>query len=225
LWQAGFAAGADDFDSRIACGDALLLAGDQEAAADQWQRAKACWPNCTEQTLAPELRLARLYREQGDRTRAEMEMKAYCRRTARAFAPRYTLAEFERESGNVPEQVRYLVECNRIDPFHAELHERLGEAYETLGKRAQAALEFEMAAAVTSDLDRKYTQRGVEKPDTDSPEERQRRGGLWVRAARIRHTIGDVARARELLDRIRRDAFGTEAAVEAEALQQEWQGR
>jgi tetratricopeptide (TPR) repeat protein len=225
LWQRGFAAGADDFDSRIACGDALLAAGDAAGAADQWQRAKACWPNCTEQASAPELRLARLYREQGDRTRAEMEMKAYCRRTARAYAPRWTLAEFERESGNIAEQARYLVECNRIDPFHRDLHVRLGEAYEALGKRAQAAVEFEMAAAVTPELDRQYAAGGTDRPDADAPEQRQQRGEYWLRAARIRHALGDGARARELLERIRMEASGSAAAGEAEALQQEWQGR
>ena len=99
-YRRGFAAGADDFDSRIRCGEVLLELGDSAAAIDMFQRAKACWPSCTEQATAPELRLAKIYRDQGDRARAQMEMKAYVRRTARAFQPRYTLAEFERESDN-----------------------------------------------------------------------------------------------------------------------------
>jgi tetratricopeptide (TPR) repeat protein len=185
-WRKGFSAGADDFDSRIAYGDALLAHGDQDEAAAQWQRAKACWPNCTEQQTSPELRLARLYRDLGDRTRAQMEMKTYCRRTARAFVPRYTLAEFEQEAGNINEQVRYLVECNRIDPFHRELHVRLGEAYEKLEKPAQAAREYEVAAAVLPDFDRRYLVRGAQKPEADAPAELEERGGLWLRAARIR---------------------------------------
>lgn len=225
LWRQGFAAGADDFDSRIAFGDALLAAGDTDGAADQWQRAKACWPGCTEQASSPELRLARLYRDQGDRTRAQMEMKAYCRRTARAFQPRYTLAEFERESGNIAEQAKYLVECNRIDPFHRELHVLLGEAYEALGKPAKAALEFEVAAAVLPDLDRRYTVRGVEKPDADAPVERQARGELWLRAAKIRRTLGDDAAAEALLQRVQREVPGTAAATEASSLAREWQRR
>jgi len=224
-WRRGFQNGADDFDSRIAFGDVLLAAGDGKGAEDQWQRAKACWPSCTEQEMAPELRLAKLYRDDGDATRAQMEMKAYCRRTARAFTPRYTLAEFEREADNRQEQVKYLVECNRIDPFHRELHVRLGEAYEALGQRAPAALEFEMAAAVTPDLDRRYTQRGADKPAADAPEELQERGELWLRAAQLRHALADAAKARELLERVLRDAPGTEAATTARALQQEWQGR
>lgn len=224
FWRRGFEAGADDFDSRIAYGDALLAAGDADAAAVQFQRAKACWPNCTEQDKAPELRLARLYRDRGDATQAQMEMKAYCRRTARAFTPRYTLAEFEREAGNFAQQAQYLVECNRIDPFHRELHERLGAAYEQLGKAAQAAREYEVAAAVVASMDRRYLPRGSQPPEDDAPSEREARGRLWLRAARIRHELGDAARARELLARVVADAPGTDAAGDAQALQQEWRG-
>jgi tetratricopeptide (TPR) repeat protein len=118
-YRRGFAAGADDFDSRIALGRLLLQAKDADGAIEQWQRAKACWPACTEQENAPELLLAALYRDRGDRTQAQMEMKSYCRRSGRAYTPRYTLAEFEREGGNRNEEARLLVECNRIDPFHA----------------------------------------------------------------------------------------------------------
>ncbi|MEO6597939.1 MAG: tetratricopeptide repeat protein, partial [Planctomycetota bacterium] len=158
-------------------------------------------------------------------TRAQMEMKAYCRRTARAYTPRYTLAEFERESGNFAEQARYLVECNRIDPFHRELHVRLGTAYEALGKKAQAALEFEVAAAVTPAMDRRYLERGQQRPEPQAPAELQERGELWLRAARIRHAVGDLDQARSLLERVQREAPGTAAAADAGALQQEWQGR
>ena len=224
-WRRGFAGGADDFDSRIACGDALLEAGDAEGAAAQWQRAKACWPKCTEQESAPELRLARLYRQQGERTRAEMEMKAYCQRTARAFAPRWTLAEFERENGNLAQQAAYLVECNRIDPFHRELHVRLGTAYEALGKQAQAAREFEVAAAVLPSLDRQYLARDARPPADDAPEELEARGALWLRAARLRHALGDHERVAALLQRIADEAPGTAAAREAAALPPEWRRR
>ncbi|MBL8728709.1 MAG: hypothetical protein JNM25_09785 [Planctomycetes bacterium] len=225
FWRRGFAGGADDFDSRLAYGDALLAAGDTEGAAAQWQRAKACWPTCNEQAAAPELRLARLYRDQGDDTRAQTEMKTFCRRTARAFTPRYTLAEFERETGNIAQQAQYLVECNRIDPFHRELHVRLGEAYAALGKQAQAALEFEVAAAVPPSLDRRYLARGVERPDDEAPAQREERGQLWLRAARIRHGIGDDERAEQLLARVAAEAAGTDAAGEAAALLQEWRRR
>jgi tetratricopeptide (TPR) repeat protein len=221
-WKRGFARGADDFDSRIMAGRTMLAAGDADGAIDQWQRAKACWPTCTEQENAPELLLGKVYRDRGDRTQAEMEMKAYCRRTARAFQPRYLLAEFEHDSGNRAEQARYLVECNRIDPFHRELHVRLGEAYEALGKTAPAALEYEVGAAVSPNFDRRYLQRGVQRPAEDAPEERAERGDLWLRAAKLRRTLGDGDRAAELLARIARDAAGSPAAEQAAELATQW---
>ncbi|MCA8965164.1 MAG: tetratricopeptide repeat protein [Planctomycetes bacterium] len=225
FWNKGFAAGADDFDSRIACGDALLEKGDAAGAKDMWQRAKACWPTCTEQATAPELRLARLYRDEGERTQAQMEMKAYCRRTARAFTPRYTLAEFERESDNRRGELQYLIECNQIDPFFRELHVRMGEAYEALGKKVEAAREFEVAAAVLPALDRKYTRGGAEAPSADAPEQLEERGGLWLRAARLRADLGDMAKARQLVNRVLEQARGTDAAGYAATLQEEWRGR
>ncbi len=224
-WKLGFAGGADDFDSRIACGDVLQERGDAAGAIDQWQRAKACWPSCTEQASAPELRLARLYRDQGDKTQAQMEMKAYCRRTARAFTPRYTLAEFEREAGNREEELRYLIECNRIDPFHRQLHVRLGEAYEALGKRAEAAREFEVAAAVLPELDRRNMRSETPPPAVDSPEQKQERGELWVRAASLRFELGDRERAGLLVERALREAGGTAAAADAQDLRESWRGR
>ncbi len=224
-WRRGFAAGADDFDSRTACADALLASGDQAGAIDMLQRAKACWPGCTEQDTAPELRLARIYREQGEQVQAQMEMKAYCRRTARAFMPRYMLAEFERDAGNRAEQVRYLVECNRIDPFHRELHVRLGEGYEELGKKAEAAREFEVAAAVLPNIDRRYLVRGAEVPDADAPAERQQRAELLLRAARLRAGLGDRELAVALGERILREFADTDAAADVKTLLPEWRGR
>ncbi|MCA8950544.1 MAG: tetratricopeptide repeat protein [Planctomycetes bacterium] len=218
-WRRGFAAGADDFDSRIRCGEALLGINDLAGAEDQWQRAKACWPNCTEQENAPELLLARLYRDRNDRGRAQMEMKTYCNRTARAFTPRMTLADFERDEGHREQEVRYLEECNRIDPFHRGLHVQLGEAYEAVDKRALAAREFEMAAAVPPSLDRRYLGPNATPPAADAPDELAERGELWVRAAKLRRALGDRDKAEGLLQRTLREAPASSAADEARALQ------
>ena len=224
-YKAGFGGGADDFDSRVRCGEVLLQLGDVDGAVDMFQRAKACWPSCTEQDTAPELRLARIYRDRGDRTQAQMEMKAYVRRTARAFAPRYTLADFERDEGNRQEELRLLLECNRIDPFYRELHVRMAEAYAALGRRAQAALEYEVAAAVRPDQDRAYMGPQAAAPAVDSDEERAARGGLWLEAAKLRHELGDRARRDSLIERLLQEAAGTAAADAARDLQQEWRGR
>ena len=225
FWRRGFQNGADDFDSRITFGDVLLKLEDAAGAIDQWQRAKACWPMCTEQQTAPELRLAKLYRSQGERTQAQMEMKSYCRRTARAFAPRYTLAEFEKEADNRRGELQFLIECNRIDPFYRELHVRMGEAYEALGQAPQAAMEYEVAAAIVPSADRAYLSRDVAAPADDDPEDLAARGKLWLRAAQLRHTLKDTERRDSLLQRVLQGASGTELQTRARELQQEWRGK
>tara|TARA_R110002072_G_scaffold87129_6_gene196690 strand:+ start:9388 stop:12348 length:2961 start_codon:yes stop_codon:yes gene_type:complete len=225
MWQRGFKNGADDFDSRIQCGDVMLKLGNEKGAIDQWQRAKACWPSCTEQQTAPELRLAKLYRDQGERTQAQMEMKSYCRRTARAFTPRYTLAEFEKEAGNRRAELQYLIECNRIDPFYREMHVRMGEAYEALGQLPQAALEFEVAAAVLPSVDRAYLTPQAQAPAVDSPEELTTRCELWLRAAKLRHQLKDSERRDKLLQRVIDEDRARDLQAAARDLQQEWRGK
>lgn len=224
-WRRGFAAGADDFDSRIACGRALLELGDEQGAIDMWLRAKACWPGCTEVQNAPELLLARLYKQRGETDQARMETKAYCRRSARAFAPRYQLAEYERDAGQRQEELRLLLECNRIDPFHRELHLRLAKAYEALGKKVEAAREYEVAAAVQPKLDRQWMRGGEDAMQDGSPEDVAQRGECWLTAAKLRHELGDTERALNLLDRIRREAADSSAAKEAETLLAQWRGK
>ncbi len=224
-WRRGFAAGADDFDSRIACGRILLEQDDRDGAEQMFQRAKACWPNCTEQTDAPELLLAKIYRDTDRRDQALMEMKSYCKRTARAYTPRWTLAGFEREAGHRDVEAQYLQECNQIDPFRRDLHERLGDAYDSLGRRPQAALEYEVAAAVPPSLDRRYLTPDSNRPAAGDAAERADRARLWLQAAKIRWAVGEQDRARALAARILREAEDTDSAPLARALAEEWRGR
>jgi tetratricopeptide (TPR) repeat protein len=219
-WRKGFAGGADDFDSRIAHGRALLAAGDADGAIAAWQAAKACWPACTEVGSAPELLLARLHRDRGDAAAALAETKAYCRRSARAFAPRYDLAMAARAAGDAAEAARWFFECNRIDPFHRELHVFLGEALATQGRTAEAAREFEVAAAVLPEFDRRFAVGGGERPELAA--DRAERADLWLRAARLRNGLGDGERAQALLERIAREADDTPAAQVARDLSAEW---
>jgi tetratricopeptide (TPR) repeat protein len=156
---------------------------------------------------------------------ALMEMKSYCRRTARAYTPRWTLAGFERDAGNREVELRYLRECNRIDPFRRELHERMGDALQALDQLPEAAREFEVAAAVPPELDRKYLNDEAGPPPADEPGEREERGQLWLRAARLRWATGQREHARALLERIRQEVPTTAAADEAHAQAEEWRPR
>lgn len=218
-WGKGFV-GADDFDSRIACGDVLAKREQWDDAIAMYEAAKACWPGCTETSSAPELRLAGLYRDRGERELAQREMQAYCRRSARAFTPRYSLAEFAREAGDFQAQLRYLVECNRIDPFLRELHVRMASAYQQLQQPALAARELEVAAAVLPELERNRSREPV-----DPAAEREAKAQLWLQAAHLRDSLGDRTAAAALVERIL--AVGAEANTlqAARELQEQWRAK
>jgi hypothetical protein len=182
------------------------------------EQAKRCWPSCTEQENAPELLLARIWRDRGDRDRAMAEMQAYCQRSGRAYTPRWSLADFARERGDRKEEAKWLSECNQIDPFRRELHQRLGDALLELGDKRAAALEYEVGAAVPLSLDREYLAPGKERPAADDPAERASRGALWLSAGKLRLQLGDADRGRVLLRRVLQEAPGSDAATEAQAL-------
>lgn len=222
LWQRAFASGADDFDSRIACGRALQQGGDTAGAEQQYQRAKACWPACTEQQNAPELLLAKLYQADGREEQARMELTAYCKRTARAYAPRFELAKAEREGGHREAELRWLVECNRIDPFTRELHVRMGEALEALERKAEAAREFAMAAAVMPALERNPP-RGEEPVDPAADVVTQ--AELRLKAARLYAAARDLPTARAWCERVIKDAASAATTTQAKELLEEWRGR
>ncbi len=224
-WKRGFDAGADDFDSRVAFGRALVATGDVEGAIEQFEAASRCWPGCTEQGNAPELQIAAALREIGRDEESLMQTRAYCKKTARAYAPRWALAEHCRKTGDRDEELVWLEQCGQIDPFRRELHVRIGECHELAGRLERAALEFEVAAAVLPALDRKYTARGAERPATEDPAEREERGGLLLRAAQLRVRVGDRAAALALAQRVLASWPASKAAEQARALVEEWRPR
>ena len=222
-FRAGFAEGADDFDSRVRFGRLLEKQGDAEAAMEQYQRAKACWPHCTDQQVAPNLLLARLLRELGRDSEALMELKSYVSRTGRAFRPRLELAALERQNGNHAEAVRLLEEAVWIDPFMRELHVRLGGALVALGKRQRALREFQVALAVRPPMDRAYLGRSsAEIPDPDSAGERETRAAICVRIARLRYALDQRSEAFNYLERAIAESRGGAAAGVAADLLAKW---
>lgn len=214
-WQEGFAAGADDFDSRIACGKVLEQQGDAPGAEAMYRAAMKCWANCTDQEVAPELLLAQLLRGK-DRDGEVLDLlRSYCKRTGRAYAPRIQLAAAARTAGNREEELRLLTECNRIDPFGRDLHVKMAEALEALGRKADAAREFTVAAAVLADLDRSRVMRRGPAEPVDPAEDAAARAALWARAATLHEDVGDKEAARSLWERILRDAADSPSAAEA----------
>ncbi|MDA0931836.1 MAG: tetratricopeptide repeat protein [Planctomycetota bacterium] len=215
-FRRGFAAGADDFDSRMAFARALLAEGDQESAIEQLLAAKACWPTCTDQATSPEVLLARLYREQGREAEALAELASFCARTARAFEPRRQLAAHARENGDRARETELLEQMVAIDPFARSVHEDLGAAYEALGRLAEAARELEVALAILPTMDRDHMGDAPgEVPRVDSPAFREEQAVLCVRLGRILAELGREDGARRAFERALAESPDGTAASEA----------
>jgi hypothetical protein len=74
-------------------------------------------------------------------------------------------------------------------------------------------------------LDRAYLPRDAQAPPDDDPEELANRGALWLRAAKLRHKLGDAERRDSLLQRVLQEPTGADMQAQARDLQQEWRGK
>ncbi len=218
FYERGFDSGADDFDSRIRYAALLEQLGDVDEAIVQYQAAKRCWPDCTEQDVAPELQLARVHGEAGRRDEAMMELRTYCRRTARAFQPRLQLAAYARETGDRRLEAELLQEAVEIDPFVRQVHVEYGRSCVALERLQDAAREFEMALAVLPDMDRQWIENPEQRPRLDSPEFLDEQAALRVELARVLLRLGRDDAAREQLERALVDAPNGDAADVAREL-------
>ena len=98
----------------------------------------------------------------------------------------------------------------------------MASAYEALGRAAEAAREYEVAAAVRPGQDRAYIGPEAAAPAAGGADEAAARGQLWLQAARLRHALGDQRKRDSLIERVLREASGTPAADEARDLEQKW---
>ena len=222
-YMIGFKGGADDFDSRLRFAKLLEAKGRLTQALAQYQAAKACWPRCTDQKLAPQLHISRVLREQGKQIEAMMEIKSFCKMTARAFQPRLDLAAYERKLKNRKAEAQYLEEAIQIDPFMRSLHAHLGDAYFALGKKAAARREYKVGLVVPTAMDRAHLKTPPqERPTEDSPEEAEARGRLCVQIAKVSWSLGDKLQAAQYLDRAEVEAPNTDVADEVHELRARW---
>jgi len=215
--------GGEGFEARIHYGELLEASGDLQGALQQYQAAKACWPQCTDQGSSPMLKISKVLTEQGKQVEAMMEMKAFCKRTARAFDPRVQLAAYERKNGNHKAAAGYLEEAIQIDPFMRSLHQHLGEAYLKLGNLAGARREFQVALAVPVDMDREHLGKpAAERPDPQGEAEGRVRGALCVKIARVSFALGDKKAAATYLDRAEAEAPDSPVSDEVHELRAQW---
>ena len=218
-YERGFSNGAEDFDSRIACAELLEAAGDADGALRHYFAAKRAWPGCTDQAVAPELRIARIHRAADRDVEAMMEISSYCSRTARAFAPRRELAAFAKANGDRRQEAEFLEETIAIDPFDRGVHSDLAEAYVELGRDDLAVRELEAMLAIPPELDRANAGRARnEVAGVDSPEFREEQAATAVRLARVLRRLGREEAARAALERAVRESPDGDAAAAAREL-------
>lgn len=219
----GFQLGAESFEARMNYGRLLESAGKLDEALRQYQAAKSCWPQCTDQASSPLLKISNVLTKQGKLTEAMMEVKAFCKRTARAFDPRVQLANYERENGNHKAAALYLEEAIQIDPFMRLLHSQLGDAYVKLGKLAEARLEYQVGLAVPTEMDREHlSKKPEERPVSDSESEGRARGALCVKLARVCFALGDKKATARYLDRAEVEAPDSPVSDEVHELRAKW---
>ncbi|MFO1052116.1 MAG: tetratricopeptide repeat protein [Planctomycetota bacterium] len=206
-FERAFAAGAEDFDSRIRLAELLEARGDDDGAMRVYLASKRSWPGCTDQAVAPELRLARLHRKAGREDDAMMELTTYCQRTARAYAPRLELAEYARARGDHRLEAKLLEQSIAIDPFSRAVHRELGEAYVALDRDDAAVREYEALLAITPELDRPQQTGGSagQPRSVDSAEFRREQAEAAVALARVLKRLGRLDAMNEVLDRALRD--------------------
>lgn len=221
-YRQAFASGAQDFDSRIRYGKLLESQDDLDGAMDQYQRAKGCWPDCTDQNVAPSLQLGRVLTALDRNTEAMMELKSFCSRTARAFSPRLKLADYEQVQGNRKLEAEYLEQAIRIDPFMRTLHIRLADAYEAIDRQSDAIAELEVALVVPPSADRAYLADPSSAPESDSEAERLNLAEINLRLAVMYHRQGDDISAFARLDKVQEQAPGTEFADRARSHREDW---
>ena len=145
-YEAFLAAGGDDMGAR------LFLAGASESSEDavnHYQAAKVCFPRYVGKGN-PYVALAKLYEGSGEPAKAIAELEAYADIAQEDFGVRRKLAAWYVEKKDDEALVRVSEEMIEISPFGAnrkdrpdlDLHKRLAEAYQRLGRKKEAAREW-----------------------------------------------------------------------------------
>jgi tetratricopeptide (TPR) repeat protein len=152
--ERGFAAGGEEFGSRLLLGSLLERAEDLAGAEAQYRAAALAFPTCGDQAASPHLKLFRLLRRQeGREAEAFAELERYCEIDGAAFEPRRRLAAWKVQREDWVGADRLYREANFIDPFSRELHLRWSRVLERLGREAEVRRELRIARSFDPSLD------------------------------------------------------------------------
>jgi hypothetical protein len=153
--ERGFAAGGEDFSSRLLLGSLLEGAQEFDAAEAQYRAAALVFPACGDQGQSPHLKLFRLLRHrEGREAEAYAELERYCLIDGAAFQPRELLAAWKVEREDWAAADLFLREANYIDPFSRRLHLRWARVLARLGREEELRRELRVARSYDPSMDR-----------------------------------------------------------------------
>ncbi|MCB9916165.1 MAG: tetratricopeptide repeat protein [Planctomycetes bacterium] len=153
LYEAGLAAGGEDYRARVALGTLLAGRDDMAGAEAQFRAAEACFPGFDESALSAELKLVHLYIAEEREDEAMQAAERYLAYDAGDFDWRRRVARWHEDHERWEEAARLHAEANEIDPFSRRLHVDWARALEHLGRWEEAAREYRVARLVPADLD------------------------------------------------------------------------
>ena len=152
-WEAGLAAGGEDYRVRLGLGKLAADRGDHGEARRHFEAAERAFPGYDDPTASAELMLAMTLRELDLADEAHAAVERWLAYNPGALEPRLEIAEWHEEQGRFAEAERRYREANEIDPFRRSLHLRWSRVLEELGRLEEAARELEVALLVPAALD------------------------------------------------------------------------
>jgi Tfp pilus assembly protein PilF len=135
------AAGGDGYDARMRLAGLALAANDLKDAEGQLQKAKTLDPERSD----PSMRLYELYSKTNREDQAIAELERYVMIEQMEYAPLKKLIDKLAVRKSWPKVREYGEMALFINPYDAELHTTLAEAYTALGAGDSAAFEYDSA--------------------------------------------------------------------------------
>lgn len=166
-FEAGFAAGGEDYRARMALGSLLVRAGEQEEALAQFQAAERAFPGFDSPHFSAEIEQARIYDQLRDEASANQARQRWLAWNSGNYPVRVKVAEWLVREGRVEESLDLWREANEVDPFRRHLHLAWGKALAATGRLEEALREFRVGLAVTLELDGDVQQGSLENLSRD----------------------------------------------------------
>ncbi len=152
-FEAGFAAGGEDYRARMAYAAILIQDGESKDAEEHFLAAERAFPGYEEERFSAELRLADLYEAQGREDEANAARLRWLGYNAGNYTERIAVGEWAAAKGDFETAARLFQEANDVDPFRRHLHFAWGVALYSLERYEEALREFDVGWILPQELD------------------------------------------------------------------------